>query len=359
MRKALVTGATGFIGHNIVRELRRDGIPVRALVRRGSDTRFLEPLGVEFAIGDLLDAASLMRAARGCTVLFHAAALYTFWSPDDSLIYRTNVQGTENILSAAREAGLRKAVFTSSEAAIGMEEGCAAGNERMEASLDHLKGAYKRSKLLAERVALRMNGPAMPVVVVNPTLPIGAWDVKPTPTGRIVTDYLNGRMFACLHTGLNVVDVGDVARGHILAMQKGEGGRRYLLGNRNLTLREILGILERISGIPAPRFSIPYGLALGAGWADEWLEGRLLGRSPRIPLAAVQASRRFRHFDCSRAVQELGLPQTPVETAFRKAVRWFIENGYITKPLRTGAAVPPQAPASDAITDFFRKGSLP
>jgi len=327
--RALVTGASGFIGGNLTRELVRQGYQVRALIRKGSDLRHLEQLELELVEGDLLDNDSLKRALDGCTLLFHAAAMYTFWSSSEQLIYDTNVQGTENILTAARRSGVQKVVYTSSESVVGIDEGATLGNENMQASLDHIPGAYKKSKFMAERIALQMNREGLPVVIVNPTTPIGPYDLKPTPTGRIVTDYLNGKMFACINTGLNVIDVEDLAKGHILAMQKGQTGERYLLGNRNLTLREIMTILENISGIKAPRFSIPYRLALGAGYVDEFIEGSLMRRHPRIPVSAVKDSRHFRHFDCSKAVQELGLPQTPVEMAFEKAVTWFRENGYV------------------------------
>jgi dihydroflavonol-4-reductase len=327
--RALVTGASGFIGGNLARELVRQGYQVRALIRRGSNLGHLGQLKLETMEGDLLDENSLERALEGCSHLFHAAALYTFWSKNPQLVYDTNVRGTENILKAAGKKGLQKIVYTSSESVIGIDGGSTLGDERMQVSPGHVHGAYKKSKIMAEQVALRMHREGLPVVIVNPTTPVGPYDVKPTPTGRMVTDYLNGRMFACIRTGLNVVDVEDVAKGHILAMQKGRSGQRYLLGNRNMTLREIMTILEKISGIRAPRFYIPYALALGAGYVDEFVEGTVMGRYPRIPVSAVKASRHVRHFDCSKAVQELDMPQTPVEGAFERAVRWFRDNGYV------------------------------
>jgi dihydroflavonol-4-reductase len=326
--RVLVTGASGFIGGNLARELIRQGYHVRALVRRNSNLKYLRGLNLELVEGDLLDRPSLERALNGCRALFHAAALYTFWSAVPADIYRTNVQGTANILSAARTGGIQRVVYTSSESVIGLENNGVPGNEEGQSSLERIPSDYKKSKFLAEQMAFKAGREGLDVVIVNPTTPIGAYDVKPTPTGKIITDYLNHKMFACVNTGLNVIDVEDVARGHILALEKGTNGRRYLLGNRNLTLREIMELLEKISGIKAPRFTLPLWTALGAGYLDELIEGRLLRHYPRIPLPAVKASCHFRHFDCSRAVQELGLPQTPIEESFKKAVKWFRENGY-------------------------------
>ena len=329
MIKVLVTGATGFIGGNLARQLVRQGYHVRALVRKGGNLKALEGVDLETVQGDLLDRPSLERALDGCEALFHVAALYTFWSRDPQLIYRTNVQGTENILAAAKTKGIPKIVYTSSESVVGIDQGCTTGNEAMQNRVDHIPSDYKKSKFKAEQLVREKCRQGMPVVIVNPTTPIGAYDVKPTPTGKIVVDYLKGKMFACVNTGLNVVDVEDVANGHILALEKGRIGERYLLGNRNLTLREIMAILEKMTGVKAPRFDIPIWAALGAGYADELIEGKILRRPPRIPVSAVKASQHFRHFDCSKAVLELGLPQTPIEQSFAKSVAWFKQNGYV------------------------------
>ncbi len=336
--KVLVTGATGFIGANLVRELLQQRYQVRALVRPGSNRRNVEGLDIEVIEGDLLDSPSLARALDGCDALFHVAAAYTFWSSNPKSIYETNITGTENILTAAREKGISKLVYTSTESTIGIKGRCL-GTEDAESSLEDLAGDYKKSKLLAERLALRMCREGLPLVVVNPTMPIGPYDIKPTPTGQVVVDYLNGRMPACVNTALNVVDVRDVARGHILALQKGRNGARYILGNRNLTLREIMGILEQITGIPAPRFNIPLWLAFGAACVDELISGRIRRKQPRIPIAAVRTAHHRRHFDCSRAINELGLPQSPVEEAFARAVRWFQQNGYVRKPCPNAATL--------------------
>jgi len=328
--KALVTGATGFIGGNLVRELLKGGFQVRAVARKDSDRRNIDGLDVEIAVGDLCDRPSLDRALEGCDVLFHVAAAYTFWTPNPSAVYETNVGGTENILAAAGDAGIKKVVYTSTESTIGIE-GHSLGTEEATATLDSLSGHYKKSKLLAERVALRMCAEGLPLIVVNPTMPVGPWDTKPTPSGQVVVDFLNGRMPAYVNTGLNVVGVGDVAKGHILALEKGRIGERYILGNKNLTLRDILGVLGEITGIKAPNVRIPIWLALGAAYVDESVRGKILKRPPRIPISAVRTARKFRHFDCSKAIHELGLPQTPIEEALSRAVSWFRQNGYVRR----------------------------
>jgi dihydroflavonol-4-reductase len=329
--RALVTGASGFIGGNLVRELVKQGHQVKALVRKESNKDSLQDLKVEFSPGDLLDGESLERAMQDCDVLFHAAAMYTFWSADPHLIVGTNVEGTRNILQTAKKHGIKKVVFTSSESTVGIDNKSGLGKESMQASLKHIPGDYKKSKYLAEEIARQMCLEGLPVVIVNPTTPIGPYDVKPTPTGKIITDYLNGKMFACVNTGLNVVDVEDVARGHILAMEKGRPGERYLLGNQNLTLRGMMSILEKVSGVKASRLNIPIWFALCAGYADQLVEGSLMRRYPHIPVSAVKASSHFRHFDCSKAIKELRLPQSSIESAFEKSVKWFRDNGYVKR----------------------------
>ena len=327
--KALVTGATGFIGGNLARELIKNGYQVKALVRKESNPRNIDGLDIGVTYGDLRDKSSLGKALEGCDVLFHVAASYTFWAPDPRFIYETNVTGTENILSIALERGIKKVVYTSTEATIRITGNGALGNEVELAHPDELVGHYKRSKCLAENLALKMCQEGLPLVVVNPTTPVGPYDVKPTPSGRIIVDFLNGKMPACVNTGLNIVDVEDVVKGHILALEKGRIGERYILGGCNLTFRQILNILEGVTGINAPRLNVPLWLVLGAAYVDEFLWGKLLKKHPHIPVSAVKAARRFRHFDCTRAILELGLPQTPVEESFAKAVRWFRQNGYI------------------------------
>ena len=326
--RALVTGATGFIGGNLVRELLKEGYKVRALVRKESNRRNIQGLNIEVFLGDLCDRASLERALDGCEVLFHVAASYIFWTPNPKAVYETNVAGTENILTAAQEKGIRKVVYTSTESTIGIDEDSGLGSEGVEIELASLSGHYKKSKYLAEKLALRMSHEGLPLVIVNPTTPVGPFDVKPTPTGELIVSFLQRNMPAYVNTGLNLVSVGDVAKGHILALEKGTIGERYILGNRNLHLKEILHILERITGIRAPRVGIPIWLALATAYIDEVVEGKVMRKRPRVQVAAVKAARKFRFHDCSKALRELGLPQTPIEEALEQAVRWFRDNGY-------------------------------
>jgi len=326
--KALVTGATGFIGSNVVRALLERGYQVRALTREGSNLSNLAGLDVELAVGDVRERASLERAMEGCDCLFHLAAAYALWTPDPQPIYDINVDGTVNALAAARAAGVHKVVYTSSESTIGIARNGEPGTEALFAEPDELAGHYKRSKYLAEQVALRASEDGLDVVVVNPTTPIGRGDIRPTPTGQIVVDFLNGRMPAYVNTGLNLVDVDDVAVGHVLALEKGRPGERYILGNKNLTLKEILAALGRVTGRRAPRLRLPLWVALGAAYVSEFTARRVTGGPPRIPVTGVKVARHFRYFDCSKAVRELGMPQTPIEEALDKAVRWFREHGY-------------------------------
>jgi dihydroflavonol-4-reductase len=326
--RVLVTGATGFIGGNLARELRGRGYQVRALVRPGSNTLTIESTGVETAPGDILDEESVNRAVAGCRAVFHCAAAYTFWARDHRATYRTNVDGTATVLEAARRAGVEKVVYTSSVATVGRAPGGLA-TEDTPADPKGMVGHYKKSKYQAEQVALAMAARGMPVVVVNPTAPIGPWDVRPTPTGRLVLDFLRGRMPVYVDTGMNVVDVADVAVGHILALEKGRCGERYLLGHRNMTLKELLGMLQDLTGRPAPRWKAPLWLALAAGYVDQAIEGAVLRREPVIPLEGLKVSRHPMYVECGKAVRELGLPQSPVEEALEKAVRWFTEYGYV------------------------------
>ena len=326
--KVLVTGATGFIGGNLARELYRRGYEVRALVRPNSSTLTIKDTGIETVPGDILDQESVSKALRGCQGVFHCAASYSFWSPDPRSVHRTNVDGTTAVLEAARSAGMEKVVYTSTVSTVGLVAGGLA-TEDTAVEPHHLVGHYKKSKYQAERVALKMAAEGLPVVVVNPTAPVGLWDVKPTPTGRVVLDFLLGRIPAYIDTGMNLVDVEDVAVGHILAMEKGKAGQRYLLGNHNLTLKELLDILAKVSGRPAPRWKLPFWLAIGAGYVDQALEGAVLHREPRIPLEGVKISKTPMYVSCQKAVQELGLPQSPVEQAVEKAVQWFTDYGYV------------------------------
>ena len=327
--KALVTGATGFIGGNLVSALLNDGFQVRALVRKESSTFITEEEDVEPVSGDIRDMESVRLAVHGCDVVFHAAALYTFWSRDSSLMYETNVQGTRNVLTAALEAGVERVVYTSTVSTVGVPRRGQVSNEETQPTSGDLVGPYKCSKYRAELEAFKLHQRGLPLVVVNPTVPVGRGDVKPTPTGRMVLDFIRGRIPVYVDTGLNLVDVEDVAKGHILALRHGRLGQRYLLGNRNLSLWEIFDILANITGRRVPKLKIPHWLAVAAAYVDDFVEGKVFKREPRIPLEGTKEARHHMYVDCSKAVKELGVPQTPVEHALEKAVRWFDEKGYI------------------------------
>ncbi len=328
--KVFVTGATGFIGGNLVRTLLDRGHSVKCLVRSGSNRTNIEGLEVEVLEGDLRDAElDLSNQLRGCEALYHVAAVYSFWTPDAASVLASNVQGTRRIIEAAMRAGVKRIVYTSSETTIGIDKG-GVGTEESIIAEDELHGAYKVSKRRAEVVALSMwREYGIPVVVVNPTMPIGAHDIKPTPTGQVVVDFLNHRMPAYVNTGMNLVDVEDVCVGHVLAMERGVPGERYILGNRNATFSDMLGILEKVTGIRAPTRNLPIWAAIGFASADEFIEGKLLGRPPRVPLAAVRAASKRRFHDCSKAVDQLGMPQSPIDLAFARAVGWFRQHGYV------------------------------
>ncbi len=333
--KVLVTGATGFIGGNVARALRSRGYEVKALVRPASSTLNIDGIGIEPAPGDVRDRESVSMALKGCQGVIHCAGLYTYWTPDPSLIYEVNVTGTKIVLEEALNAGIERCVYTSTVSTVGIPKG-GLGNEEIEQSRKGLVGHYKMSKYQAEREALGIAKKGLPVVVVNPTAPVGPWDVKPTPTGRMVLDFVRGRIPAYINTGMNLVDVEDVAAGHVLALEKGRPGERYLLGNKNLSLRQVFEILERVSGRKAPRVRLPMWLPMLAGYIDEFVEGRLLRREPRIPLEGLKVSRKPMYVSCEKAIRELGLPQSPVEGALEKMVNWFREYDYLGTTKRVG-----------------------
>jgi dihydroflavonol-4-reductase len=327
--QALVTGGTGFVGANVVRELLRDGWSVRALVRPGSDRRALAGLPVELSEGDLLDPASLRRAVAGVQHVFHIAADYRLWARDPSALYRANVDGTRAILTAAGEAGVSRIVYTSTVGALGLPGDGRPGDEDTPVSLADMIGPYKRSKFLAEQVALELVRAGLPVVVVNPSAPVGPWDVKPTPTGQMVLDFFTGRMFATVDTGLNLVHVQDVARGHLLAAARGKVGEKYILGHAqgNLSLAEIGRLMSVISARRPPWLRVPYPVA----WCGAaCLEGvaRVTRRAPKVSLTAVRMARKPMYFSPAKAIRDLGLPQTDVAVALRDAVDWFVAHGY-------------------------------
>jgi len=325
--KALVTGATGFIGSNVVRALVEEDYHVRALVRPNSGRRNLEGLEIESVEGDVRDRDSLRRAVEGCGLVFHVAALYSFWVRPRRLIYEVNVEGTRNVLQIAREKGVERVVHTSSVAALGLREDGRPADEETPVNFENIIGDYKKSKYLAEQVALEF-AKEMPVVIVNPSFPVGPHDIKPTPTGQVIVDFLNRRMPAYMETGMNVVAVEDVALGHLLAAEKGRVGERYILGGENLTMRQLLALLAEITGLPAPRVRLPYYPILGLSYLNAAFCS-LSGTTPRMTPETIRLSRHYMFFDPSKAVKELGLPQTPAKEALRRAVEWFRANGYV------------------------------
>lgn len=338
----LITGASGFIGSHLARYLVGRGERVRVLVRPQSDLRALAGLAVEPVYGDLRNPASLEAAMEGVRRVYHVAADYRLWAKHPQEIYDSNVLGTRNILEAARPRAIERFIYTSSVATLASPSEGGLPNERTEARLEEMIGHYKRSKYLAEQEAVRAAGNGLPVVIVNPTAPVGPWDWKPTPTGRIVLDFLQGRMPAYLDTGLNLVPVEDVAVGHALAAERGRIGERYILGARNMTLKEILEALSSVSGRPAPKIRLPYAVALAAAYADYLLSG-MLARPPRIPLEGVRMAKHKMFVDCSKAERDLGFRSGPVEAALERAVRWYTENNYVRQPLIRRRAAEPRA----------------
>ena len=325
--KALVTGATGFVGGAVARALVRAGVDVRVLVRTDADLQNLEGLSVERLTGDLRDPASLRKVLTGCRQLYHVAAHYALWAKDPSIFYEINVTGTRNLLEAARDAGIERTVYCSTIGAIGLPPDGGLGTEETPVSLDQMAGHYKRSKYLAEQEVLKLANEGLPVVIVNPSAPVGAGDVKPTPTGQVIVDFMKGRMPAYIETGMNIVDVDDVATGHLLAMQKGRQGERYILGCRNLMLHQVFEILSKLTGVKAPSIKLPRLAILPLAYVNQWISN-LTGQPPRIPLEGVKMAKYKMHYDCSKAIRELGLPQTPPEIALEKAVRWFRDHQY-------------------------------
>lgn len=331
--RAFVTGATGFLGSHVARALADEGAQLRLLVRSTSDPRNIEGVNAERVQGDLRDPASFEKALAGCDTLFHVAADYRLWVRDPEQMYRSNVEGTRFLLESARRQGVRRVVYTSSVATMGfVSNGTANGNladERSPVSLASMIGHYKRSKFMAEQAALEAARSGQDVVVVNPTTPVGERDIKPTPSGRIVVDFLKRKFPAYVATGLNLVDATECARGHIQALEKGKSGERYILGGENLTLKEILDRLGAIAGLPSPKVKLPYVFALAAGVVDEMVTGRLLGREPRATIDAVRMGRKMMFVSSAKAERDLGWRTVPVDGALRRAVEWFRANGYV------------------------------
>ena len=340
--RAFVTGATGFLGSHVARVLAERGAELRLLVRPTSNLKNLEGLlapgafpgtplvaQAETAIGDLRDPASLEKAMAGCEVVFHVAADYRLWVRDSNEMYRSNVEGTRAMLDAARKNGVRRVVYTSSVATVGFSADGTAADEDSPVSLDDMIGHYKRSKFMAEQIAMEAGRSGMQVVTVNPTTPVGEQDVKPTPTGRIVVDFLKRKFPAYVDTGLNLVDVRECARGHVMALEKGRSGERYILGGENLTLKQILDTLGKITGLPSPKVKLPYVFAFAAGVFGEMITGRMLHGEPRATVDTVRMGKKKMFASSYKAERELGWKIVPAEDALRRAVEWFRGNGYV------------------------------
>jgi dihydroflavonol-4-reductase len=326
---AFVTGATGFLGSHVARVLADQGAQLRLLVRPSSNLKNLQGLKDDTATGDLRDAASLEKAMSGCDTVFHVAADYRLWVRDPAEMYQSNVGGTRAILEAARKNGVQRVVYTSSVATIGFTRDGTPANEDSPVALADMIGHYKRSKFMAEQLAIEAGRGGMHVVTVNPTTPIGEQDVKPTPTGRIVLDFLKRKFPAYVETGLNLVDVRECARGHVAALEKGRPGERYILGGEDLTLKQILDKLAKITGLTSPKIKLPYFFAFAAGVVDEAITGGLLKREPRATVDTVRMGRKKMFASSAKAERELGWKLVPVDDALGRAVEWFRTNGYV------------------------------
>jgi dihydroflavonol-4-reductase len=326
--KVFLTGATGFIGHHVAHALAAEGAHLRMLVRKSSKLANLEGTTGETHVGDLADPESLKPALSGCDAVVHVAADYRLWIPDPAAMYKANVDGTRELLRLAREARVKRFVYTSSVATMHFRRDGLVINEDTPVSLSDMVGHYKRSKFLAEQEAIKAAQGGQRVVILNPTSPIGPNDAKPTPTGRIFLDFLNGKFPAYMDTGLNLVDVAEVARAHVTALTKGQPGRRYILGGENLTLKQILDKMSALTGIPSPTVEIPFIVAATYAFFEEWITGRIRGKEPRATLEEVRMGRKKMYASSARAQQELGFRLLPVNPAMKAAIEWFQEHGY-------------------------------
>jgi dihydroflavonol-4-reductase len=327
--KCFVTGATGFLGSHVARQLLAGGAELRLLMRSTSRRENIADLQAEHVIGDLRDPDSLKKGMSGCEFVFHVAADYRLWSLNRQELYDSNVEGTRNVLQAARDSGVRRVVYTSSVATMGFGNNGRLTDERSPVTLADMIGDYKRSKFMAERLVIEAGQSGQNVVMVNPSTPVGERDIKPTPSGQIILDFLRRKFPAYVDTGLNLVDVVDCAGGHLLAMEKAQPGDRYILGGQNLTLKQILDKLGSITGLPSPKIKVPYGVALAAGAWGSVVVGGMLKREPRATLEAVQMSRKKMFVSSSKAERDLGWKPRPVDAALARAVEWFRANGYV------------------------------
>jgi dihydroflavonol-4-reductase len=326
--KCFLTGATGFLGSHVARQLLSRGAQLRLLVRPTSRLDNIADLPAERVVGDLRDPQSLRTGMSGCEFVFHVAADYRLWSRNGQELYDSNVEGTRNVLAAARDSGVRRVIYTSSVATMGFGNNGRLTDEKTPVTLSNMIGDYKRSKFMAEQLAIEAARRGQNVVVVNPTTPIGERDIKPTPTGRIVVDFLRRKFPAYVETGLNLVDVADCAQGHLLAMEKAVPGERYILGGENLTLKQILDKLAAITGLPSPKIKLPYAVAYATGVVDTLVSGTIMRREPRVTLDSVRMGRKKMFITSAKAERELGWNPGPVDGALRRAVEWFQANGY-------------------------------
>jgi dihydroflavonol-4-reductase len=326
--KAFLTGATGFVGSHVARTYADAGAELRLLARSSSNLAAIEGMKAEVVVGDLREPESLRSSIRGCEAVVHVAADYRLWVRDPKSMYAANVDGTRELLRIAREVGVAKVVYTSSVATMGFKTDGTIVNEDSPVSIEDMIGHYKRSKFLAEQEAVKAAQGGQHVVILNPTTPIGAGDAKPTPTGRIVVDFLNRRFPAYVDTGLNLVDVAEVARMHLVALDKGKPGERYILGGENLTLKQILDRMSSITGLPSPTMKVPHAVAMGFAFFDENFTGKLLGKEPRATVEAVRMGKKKMFASSHKAELELGFKVLPVYAAMRSAIEWFVEHGY-------------------------------
>jgi dihydroflavonol-4-reductase len=326
--KVFVTGATGFVGSHVAEQLEAMGAEVRVLVRKTSRTENLDILKAERVTGDLRDFESLKKAIEGCEFVFHVAADYRLWAPDPQQMYASNVEGTKSIIRAAKEAGVRRVIYTSSVATMGFGQNGEAVDEKSPVDLAMMIGHYKKSKFMAEYAAMEMARAGANVVIVNPSTPIGERDIKPTPTGQIVVDFLKKKFPAYVDTGLNLVDVRECARGHIAAMERGRSGERYILGGENLTLKQILDKLASITGLPSPTIKLPYAMAMAAGVVDTVFTGYVMRKEPRVTIDAVRMGRKKMFVSSAKAVADLKYKAGSPDEGLRRAVEWFRAFGY-------------------------------
>lgn len=326
---ALVTGGTGFVGSHLVRVLLERGEQVRCLIRPTSRLDNLEDLSVEFVTGDLRDLTSLRLAAKGCSVVYHCAADYRLWCKDPNEMYQSNVEGSHNVMQAAFDEGVQRVVYTSTVGCLGLKDNDEPANEDTPVTIEDMIGHYKRSKFLAEEKVREWATRGLPVVIVNPSTPVGELDIKPTPTGKIIVDFLRGKMFGYVDTGMNLIDVRDCAEGHVLAAEKGRAGERYILGGRDVSLKELFDSLASVTEIASPKMKVPHWVAETYARVENFWSINVARREPDVPLESVKLARHKMWFDASKAVRELGLAQNPIERALERAVNWFREHGYV------------------------------